>query len=74
MVKNLARKELNSIFTKGLYGGIAVSLVMTCSLLGLEALVDHFRPGTGWLAIAGVGAALLVAAARYLRIPAPHDS
>lgn len=74
MVKNLARKELNSIFTKGLYGGIVVSLVMTGFLLGLEYLVEMVRPGAGWVAIAGVGAALLVTAARYLRIPEPHDS
>ncbi|MNX50269.1 hypothetical protein D3C86_808890 [compost metagenome] len=74
MVKNLARKELNSIFTKGLYGGILVSLVMTGFLLVLESLVNRFYPGAGWVALAGVGAALLVTAARYLRIPAPHDS
>jgi hypothetical protein len=74
MVKNLARKELNSIFTKGLYGGIAVSLVMTGVLLGLEHVVELVRPGAGWVAIVGVGTTLLVAAARYLRIPAPHDS
>lgn len=74
MVKSLARKELNSIFTKGLYGGIVVSLVMTGFLLGLEHVVEMVRPGAGWMAIAGVGAALLVTAARYLRIPEPHDS
>lgn len=69
MVKSLARKELNSIFTKGLYGGIVISLVLTTVLLSLEHLVELIRPGFGLMAIIGTGACLLVIAARHLRIP-----
>lgn len=73
MVKSLARKELNSIFTKGLYGGVVVSLVLTSVLLGAEHLVDGLRPGAGILAVVGIGAGLLTMAARYLRIPGPSE-
>ncbi|HEY9854582.1 MAG TPA: DUF445 family protein [Stenomitos sp.] len=71
MVKNLARKELNSIFTKGLYGGIVVSLVLTTALMGLDYAANRLHPNAGLIAITGVGAFLLVLAARRLRIPAP---
>lgn len=71
MVKNLARKELNSIFTKGLYGGILVSVVLTTALLSLDRVASMFHPDAGLIAIASLGAFLLVLAARRLRIPEP---
>lgn len=72
MVKNLARKELNSIFTKGLYGGIIVSLVLTTILLSLDHVANLFHPGAGLIAVASLGTFLLVLAARRLRIPEPR--
>lgn len=74
MVKNLARKELNSIFTKGLYGGVAVGLVLTGVLLGLERALDAWHPGAGLAGIAVFGLGLLITAARRLRIPDSPES
>lgn len=73
MVKNLARKELNSIFTKGLYGGVAVSVVLTTVLLALDHVANLLHPNAGLFAVGGLGAFLLVLAARRLRIPEPRE-
>lgn len=71
-VKGLARRELNSIFTKGLYGGIVISLVLTCSLLTIEHLLNMLYPGAGFWAIGLLGAVLLFLAGYKLRIPDPR--
>ncbi len=70
-VKGLARKELNSIFTKGLYGGIVISLVLTTVLLSVEHVLNRVYAGAGFWAIGLLGAFLLVLAGTKLRIPAP---
>ena len=70
-VKGLARKELNSIFTKGLYGGIVISLVLTTFLLTLEHVLNLVYPGAGFWAIGVLGAFLLYLAGSRLRIPEP---
>lgn len=72
-VKSLARRELNSIFTKGLYGGIFISVVLTTLLLGLEHLLNALYPGTGFWAIGLLGAFLLYLAGSRLRIPEPKS-
>lgn len=71
-VKGLARKELNSIFTKGLYGGIVISLALTGTLLTIEHLLNRVYPGAGFWAIGLLGACLLVLAGAKLRIPEPR--
>lgn len=71
-VKGLARRELNSIFTKGLYGGIVISLVLTSTLLTIEHLLNRVHPGAGFWAIGLLGAFLLVLAGAKLRIPEPR--
>lgn len=71
-VKGLARKELNSIFTKGLYGGIVISMVLTTSLLTIEHLLNLVYPGAGFWAIGLLGAFLLYLAGTRLRIPEPR--
>ncbi len=73
MVKSLARRELNSIFTKGLFGGVMVSTGLTAFLLGLERLSEHLLPGTGWMVLGATGLMLMVVAARKLRIPEPRE-
>lgn len=70
-VKGLARRELNSIFTKGLYGGIVISLVLTTSLLTIEHVLNLVYPGAGFWAIGLLGAFLLYLAGSKLRIPDP---
>jgi uncharacterized membrane protein YheB (UPF0754 family) len=74
MVKSLARRELNSIFTKGLFGGVLVSTGLTTFLLGLERLVESVAPGTGWLALGATGFTLMGVAAWKLRIPEPREA
>ncbi|MNX17123.1 hypothetical protein D3C86_469990 [compost metagenome] len=70
-VKGLARRELNSIFTKGLYGGIVISVILTTVLLTLEHVLNRFYPGAGFWAIGALGAFLLYLAGTRLRIPEP---
>jgi len=72
-VKGLARKELNSIFTKGLYGGIVISLMLTTVLLTIEHVLNRVYPGAGFWAIGLLGAFLLYLAGTRLRIPAPKS-
>ncbi len=72
-VKGLARKELNSIFTKGLYGGIVISTMLTTVLLGLEHVLNRVYPGSGFWAIGLLGAFLLYLAGSKLRIPEPRS-
>lgn len=71
-VKGLARKELNSIFTKGLYGGIVISMLLTSMLLGIEHLLNQVYPGSGFWAIGILGAIMLFLAGYKLRIPEPR--
>lgn len=70
-VKGLARKELNSIFTKGLYGGIVISLLLTTVLLTVEHTLNLMVPGSGFWAVGLLGAIMLVLAGTKLRIPEP---
>ncbi len=72
-VKGLARKELNSIFTKGLYGGIVISLLLTSTLLIIEHVLNSLYPGSGFWAIGLIGAVLLFLAGYKLRIPEPRS-